>query len=78
MRCFVVATGYSAGVQADLRLATPADAAVAASTKTLDEDGSTSLLLEDDEHESEDLVVVLLGSDGNVLAQHKTKVGIDS
>lgn len=78
MRCFVVATDYSAGVQADLRLATPAGASVAASTKSLDEDGSTSLLLEDDEHESADLVVVLLGTDGNVLAQHKTKVGIDS
>lgn len=78
MRCFVVATEYSAGVQADLRLATPAGASVAASTKPLDEDGSTSLLLEDDEYESADLVVVLLGSDGNVLAQHKTKVGIDS
>ena len=78
LRCFVVATDCSAGVQADLRLATPAGAPVAKSAKTLDEDGSTSLLLEDDEHESADLVVVLLGGDGNVLAQHKTKVGIDS
>ena len=30
------------------------------------------------EYELEDLVVVLLGIDGKVLAQHKTKVGIDS
>ena len=45
---------------------------------SLDEDGSASLLLEDDEHESEDLVVVLLGNDGKVLAQHQTKVGIAS
>ena len=78
LRCFVVATDCSAGVQGDLRLVTSAGASVATSTKALDEDGSTSLLLEDDEHESADLVVVLLGSDGSVLAQHKTKVGIDS
>ena len=78
MRCFVVATDSSAIVQADLRLATAAGASVAATTKALDEDRSTSLLLEDDEHESADLVVVLLGNDGSVLAQHKTKVGIDS
>lgn len=78
MRCFVIATNRRAGVKADLRLATPAGLSVAASTKVLDEDGSTSLLLEDDEHETADLVVVLLGSDGSVLAQHKTKVGIDS
>ena len=78
MRCFVIAADCSAGVQADLRLATPAGESVAVSGKALDEDGSTSLLLEDDEHESANLVVVLLGSDGSVLAQHKTKVGIDS
>ena len=78
MRCLVVATESSTGVQADLRLATSAGASVASSTKSLDVDGSTSLLLEDDEHESADLIVVLLSSDGKVLAQHKTKVGINS
>jgi hypothetical protein len=78
MRCLVVASSSGAEVKADLRLATPAGASVAASTKTLDGDGSTSLLLEDDEHETADLVVVLLSSGGSVLAQHKTKVGIDS
>jgi hypothetical protein len=77
MRCFVIASDRSTEVRADLRLATPVGISVASSIKTLDEDGSTSLLLEDDEYESADLVVVLLSSDGNVLAQHKTKVGID-
>ena len=38
----------------------------------------SGLVLEDEEHESADLVVVLLSSDDKVLAQHKTKVGIDS
>ncbi len=78
MRCFVVAADVSTTVTADLRLATPAGQSVAAAVKSLDEDGSTSLLLEDDEYELADLVVVLLGSDGKVLAKHKTKVGIDS
>jgi len=78
MRCFVVAADCSAEVQADLRLGTPAGPSVAASIKQIDADGAASLLLEDDTHESADLVVVLLGSDGSVLAQHKTKVGINS
>ena len=78
MRCFVVAADVSTTVTADLRLATPAGQSVAAAVKSLDEDGSTSLLLKDDEYELADLVVVLLGSDGKVLAKHKTKVGIDS
>jgi hypothetical protein len=78
MRCFVEAGECGEGVQADLRLRGPTGQSVAASVKALDQDGTTSLLLTDDEHESEDLVVVLLGVEGAVLAQHKTKVGIDS
>lgn len=78
MRCFVVASNCSSGIKVDLRLTTPIGASVAASAKEIDEDGSTSLLLEDDEYESAELVVVLLSSDDSVLAQVKTKVGIDS
>ena len=78
MRCFVVASGAVAGAQADLRLRTAAGESVAAAVKALDDDGSISLLLADDEHESAELVVVLLDGSGKVLAQHKTKVGSDS
>lgn len=78
LRCFVVATDISDTVTADLRLKTPTGQSVAATIKSLDEDGSASLVLEDDEYELADLVVVLLGSDGKILAKHKTKVGIDS
>ena len=46
--------------------------------KALDEDGSTSLLLENDDYETADLVVSLIGTDGKGLAYSKTKVGIDS
>ena len=78
MRCFVVGESGSGEVQADLRLATANGTSVAAASKTLDADGSTSLLLEDDQYESANLVVVLLKSDGAVLAQRKTKAGSDS
>jgi len=77
MRCFVVASGTGAEIRADLRIETATGQSVAAAVKTLD-DGSTSLVLEDDDYETAELVVVLIGDDGKVLAQHKTKVGIDS
>ena len=78
LRCFVVATDASEGVKADLRLERPTGQSVAATSKTLDQEGTTSLVFEDDEYELADLVVVLSADDGKVLAQHKTKVGIDS
>ena len=78
LRCFVVATGAMDGVMADLHLETQGGQSVAAASKDLDKDGSTSLVLEDDEFEGSDLVVVLIGTDNKVLAQQKTKVGIDS
>jgi len=78
LRCFIVASGATAGVRADLRLESASGDSVAATSKELDADGSTSLVLKDDEFESSELVVVLLGKDDKVLAQYKTKVGIDS
>ena len=78
LRCFVVASNASTTMTADLRLEKAAGQSVALTAKLLDEDGSTSLVLEDDDHELADLVVVLLDSDNRVLAQRKTKVGIDS
>ena len=78
LRCFIVASGISDNVRADLRLATSSGQSVAATVKPLDEDGTVSLVLADDEHELEALVIVLLDSNGQVLAKHKTKVGIDS
>lgn len=77
LRCFVIASGASTAIQADLRLNTPAGNSVAATIKSLDDEGTTSLVLEDDEYETADLVVVLLGENDKVLAQHKTKVGMD-
>lgn len=77
LRCFIVGSRTNTTIQADLRLKSVSGESVAATLKNLDEDGSISLVLADDDYESEDLVVVLLSEDGKVLAQHKTKVGID-
>ena len=77
MRCFIV--GEAGGeVRVDLRLKSASGQSVAAAVKVLDVDGTASLLLADDEYETTDLVVVLLDGDDTVLAQHKTKVGVDS
>lgn len=75
MRCFVEATASSGSIVADLRLSSPAGRSAAASVKPLDADGCVSLVLEDDRHEDAELVVVLLGTDGVVLAQRRTRTG---
>ena len=75
MRCFIEATTSDGGVVADLRLERPNGASVVTAAKKLDDDGTTSLVLADDEHENEPLVLVLLDSDGNILAKKPTRVG---
>jgi hypothetical protein len=75
MRCFVETDGVPAGICADLRLNQATGASVAASVKTLDKEGTTSLVVADDQYEDADLMLVLLNADGVVLAQKKTKVG---
>ena len=78
MRCSILATEYSSGIHADIRLDTPVGESVVVSAKEIGEEGTASLLVKDDAYEMAELVVVLIGGDGNVLAQHRTKVGIDS
>lgn len=78
MRCSILSMDYSPGIRADIRLNTPIGESVVVSAKEIDEEGSASLLVKDDAYEIADLVVVLIGGDGNVLAQYRTKVGIDS
>ena len=75
MRCFIESDGAAKGVEADLRLERPTGESVVASTKELDEDGTTSLVVADDSCEDAQLVLVLLDQSGTVLAQKKTKVG---
>lgn len=63
----------SASVQVRLR---PADASSAISeAKVLDESGSVSLLVTDDAHDGKSVFVVVVASDGALLAQVSTTVG---
>ncbi len=75
-RCTVEALGAD-GCQLDLRLGRPNGESVASKVKTVD-DGAAALLLVDDSHEGSDLVVVLLDSDGQILAKRPTRVGENS
>jgi hypothetical protein len=77
MRCYVDASVRGSDITADLRLAKANGASVVATPKAI-EDGEVRLVLDGDEHEDDDLVLVLLDSEGTILAQRATKVGVDS
>ncbi len=63
---------------ADLRLATPSGESVAQMTKQVQEDGSVSLVLDDDKHEEETLVLIVTDADGRIMSQQPTRVGEDT
>lgn len=74
LRC-VVQTEAVGEVRADLRLGAAMGPSVATTPKPVEEDGRVSLLMAGDEHEHEELTVVLLDADGTVLAQQTTRAG---
>ena len=76
MRCHVEVPGGE-GKTVDLRVGRPNGESVAAKTKVVEE-GAAALLLADDSHEDANLFVVILDSDGQILAQRPTRVGKDS
>jgi hypothetical protein len=78
LRCFIEAKTGVGEVRADLRLERPSGSSVVAQVKAIDEDGSVSLVLADDEHEEAQLVLVLLAESGSVLAHRPTRVGAAS
>ena len=78
LRCFVEAVTTAAGITADLRLERPSGASVVAVAKPVETDGSVSLVLADDAHEEDGLVLVLLDESGTFLAHRPTHVGVDS
>lgn len=78
LRCFVVVREPAEGIVADLRLGSPAGPSVAASAKPVESDGSVSLVLAGDEHEGDDLTLVLLDAQNRILVQKPTRVGADS
>jgi len=77
MRCFVKADVASGDVSAQLRLERPNGKSISKARSVAD-GGESSLLLDDDAHERAELVLVLLAADGTVLAQRKTKVGMNA
>ncbi len=78
MRCLVDAQVHGDDVRADLRLHTANGLSVAQKVKVLDADGSANLVVADDAHEHEALVLVLLSRDGSILSQRDTRVGVSS
>jgi len=46
-----------------------------ASVKPLKEDGTSSVVIDDDDLEGEDAVIVLLNKDGQIVAQEFTVIG---
>jgi hypothetical protein len=75
LRCLVEAASRGGSVTADLRLDRPTGPSVAASPKALEPDGSVSLVLESEEHETSALVLVLIDEDGRILTHQPTRVG---
>lgn len=78
MRCLVEAEAGGGEVRADLRLEGANGTSVVKAAKVLDADGSTSLVVADDQYEQAVLVLVLLAADHTILAQQDTRVGATS
>ncbi len=79
LRCRIQVAGGSDGMKVDVRTK-PADAStsITASPKSVNAGAQLSLVVPDDTHLGGSAAVVLLGADGNVLAQQATIVGEDS
>ena len=79
LRCRIQVAGGNENMQVDMRTK-PADAAtsIVASPKPVDARGQISLVVPDDAHAGAAAVVVLLSSQGAVLAQRATVVGEDN
>lgn len=77
LRCHLVVAGGGSGWTAVLRLGGPSGEPVA-QRKPVDSDGSVSLLLSGDEHETAALSVVVLDDEDRVLATVPTRVGENS
>ena len=76
-RFFCLAEIEAAGgtVTADLRLGSASGDSVAETVKPVQDDGSVTLLLADDEHEGAALVLVVTDAEGRVLSQRGTRTG---
>jgi len=77
MRCVFECAGTLDGARADLRLGTPHGKSIVGSPKPIGTDGTANFVVEDD-YEAKDLVLVLCDSQGTVIAQRSTRVGVSS
>ncbi len=77
MRCMVECSDSTSGVRADVRVSQPGGKSILSAPKPVESDGAVSIVIEDD-YETADLVLVLLDSEGTVLAQRSIRVGADS
>ena len=76
LRCNITIEGSAVGAQVDIRTkGGDPSTTLARGGKELDVEGEVSLLVEDAERENEAALVVVVGSDGSVLAQTSTIVG---
>ncbi len=78
LRCKIQAEGAVPGTLVDIR-SKPADSAstVAAAPKPVNAEGQASLAVPDDSLEGQAVTVVLLGGEGNIIAQMLTLIGSD-
>ena len=75
MRCDIQVEASTGDATADLRLGSPSGDSVASRPKAIDADGCASLILPDDAHAADELVVVVTAPDGRILAQRATRKG---
>lgn len=76
LRCYVTAEGKSSGLTLDIRTQ-PGDpsSSVVKSVKPLKENGKSSVVVENEELEGTSATIVLLNSDGDLVAQTDTSIG---
>jgi hypothetical protein len=83
-RCFAEISASGGPLTADLRVERPQDKAeeedpsVVPAPRRVGDDGTVSLVVEDDAYEDRALLLVLLDENGRIVAQRRTKVGEDS
>jgi hypothetical protein len=76
LRCSIAIEGDPAGLQADLRKAAGnPSTSIVVTTKGFKNNGTTSLVVEDENLEGNEAFVVILSSDGAILSQRNTCVG---
>lgn len=76
LRCTVATEGQSSGLVCDIRLH-PGDAtsSLIVSAKPLKENGTASVVVEDEELEGREAVLVLIDASGNLIAEKRTTIG---